>query len=223
MLEFPWIVVPAHNDAAVIEATLRGIRSYLPYVVVVDDGSTDETSASARSGGAIVLRREAPAGRGEALRTGIEFALGRGATHVCTFDARGRYAAASIESMLQTMRERNVAVVLGSRYIASPAGPTRARALIRRARISAARMRTGLPLTDPGTELRLFTRLAVQAICTKTDGRGFEMSILRELARTKLAYVERAIGGEAKDLRMERALRRLEEAYHHGQPRLQDA
>ena len=190
MVERSWIVIPAYNEARVIEETLRRMRSFLPFVVVVDDGSTDDTADLARGGGATVLRHANNLGAGRAFRTGLAYALKQGATHVCTFDAAGRHDPATIESMLATMRERNVAVVLGSRYLNDANDAPFLRRLARRGAVGISYARTKLPLTDVRNDARVFTRRAAETILAGTGDRGRSIDVLRTLARVKLAYTE---------------------------------
>ena len=190
MVERSWIVIPAYNEARVVEATLRRMRSFLPFVVVVDDGSTDDTADLARRGGAIVLQHPANLGAGRAFRTGLAYALKQGATHICTFDAAGRHDPATIELMLAKMRERNVAVVLGSRFLDDTASAPIFGRIARRVAVALAYARTSLPLSDVGNDARLLTRRAAEALCTGVGERGDRLDLLRNLARSKLAYAE---------------------------------
>src|SRR4051794_28967920 len=66
-----WIVVPAFNEGSQIARTLAQLSSYLPNVVVVDDGSTDSTGEEARRAGASVVRHAINLGQGAGLITGI--------------------------------------------------------------------------------------------------------------------------------------------------------
>ena len=75
-----WVVVPAYKEAARIQHTLEELVQKFPNVIVVDDGSPDESGAIARSCGAWVLRHPINRGQGAALQTGIDFALIKGAT-----------------------------------------------------------------------------------------------------------------------------------------------
>src|SRR5262245_51851850 len=80
-----WIVIPAYNEARRLPATLGSVCPRFTNVVVVDDGSSDETADAARRAGAHVVRHLINRGQGAALQTGIEFALGHGADVVITF------------------------------------------------------------------------------------------------------------------------------------------
>ena len=67
------VLIPCYNEAAAIGETVRGARSYLPEVIVVDDGSGDDTARAAREAGAEVLQHPVNQGKGAALQTGFSY------------------------------------------------------------------------------------------------------------------------------------------------------
>jgi glycosyltransferase involved in cell wall biosynthesis len=190
MSESLWIVIPAYNEASVIEATVRDLRRYLPRVVVVDDGSADGTAARARASGSLVLRHPVNIGQGGALRTGIEYALSQGATHICTFDADGQHDPATIDSMLEAMRGSDADVALGSRFLGASIGMPALKRLTLKVGIAITRLHSGLPLSDTHNGLRLFTRHAASKIRINQMGMAHGSEILSELARNRLSYIE---------------------------------
>ena len=90
------VIIPAFNEAAVIYKVikflpkkLKGIKNVK--VVVVDDGSTDDTRLQAKKAGAIVLRHPVNRGVGAATKTGIEWARKHSIDLLITFDADGQH------------------------------------------------------------------------------------------------------------------------------------
>jgi glycosyltransferase involved in cell wall biosynthesis len=112
------IVVPAYNEAETIVGVLRRIREVLgtePEVLVIDDASTDGTSAildAAGLDGVRVIRHERNAGKGAALRTGFAAATG---DIVCVQDADLEYDPSDIPSLLEPIQRGSADVVYGSR------------------------------------------------------------------------------------------------------------
>ena len=107
-------VIPADQAAPTLEAVVRATAEHLP-VLVVDDGSTDETSAVAREAGAEVLRQEPNQGKGAALRRGFGHALEAGVSAVLTLDADGQHDPACAPDFLGAWRERQAPLIIGQR------------------------------------------------------------------------------------------------------------
>ena len=184
------MVIPAYNEGSVICSTLAGLSAFLPRVVVIDDGSNDRTAELARACGAVVVRHAVNLGQGAALRTGIEFALHRGATHVCTFDADGQHDPASIAEMMTKLKACEADVALGSRFLdRSVAIPVARRCLIRAA-VAFTRLHTRLRVSDTHNGLRVFTRAAARAIELRQLRMAHSSEILSEIARLRLKFVE---------------------------------
>lgn len=92
-------LVPAHDEAPRIAAVVRGAAAHLP-VLVVDDGSSDDTAQVARGAGAEVLEQRPNAGKGSALRAGFRHALDAGYDAVVTLDGDGQHDPAEIPALL---------------------------------------------------------------------------------------------------------------------------
>ena len=92
-------LIPAHDEAPRIEAVVRGAAAHLP-VLVVDDGSADDTARVARDAGAEVLEQRPNAGKGAALRAGFRQALAEGFEGVVTLDGDGQHDPAEIPAFL---------------------------------------------------------------------------------------------------------------------------
>lgn len=108
-------VIPARDAASTIAGVVRGLRATLPdaTVIVVDDGSHDETSVRAREAGAVVLRHAMNRGKGAALETGFDEALRRGADAALALDADGQHDPAWAPRILEGLSSADV--VVGSR------------------------------------------------------------------------------------------------------------
>ncbi len=84
-------LIPAYNEASHIGQVVSGARAHVDSVVVIDDGSTDETAELARRAGAVCLRNAANRGKGSVLRTGMKHAISEGFTHAVTLDGDGQH------------------------------------------------------------------------------------------------------------------------------------
>jgi glycosyltransferase involved in cell wall biosynthesis len=110
-------VIPAYQAARTLEAVVRATREHLP-VIVVDDGSSDDTGAVARAAGAQVLRQQPNQGKGAALRRGMAHAVGEGVEAVLTLDADGQHDPACAPAFVAAWRSRAAPRVIGRRDFA---------------------------------------------------------------------------------------------------------
>lgn len=185
-----WVVIPAYNEGEVIRGVIAEVRRVCPNVVLVDDGSADDTADHARSAGATVLRHPINLGQGAALQTGIEFAKRQNAEFVVTFDADGQHDINDVLPMINLLRERNLDVVLGSRFIGKVVGMTAARRALLYAAVLFTRVTTGMKLTDAHNGLRVFTLRAIEHISLCHNRMAHASEILEQIAHAKLAYAE---------------------------------
>ena len=188
-----WIVVAAYNEADRLEATLRdllatGRGSY--DIVVVDDGSTDSTWSIASRFPVWTLRHPINCGQGAAIRTGITFALDRGAQIIVTFDADGQHDASDIPALIAPILERRTDVVLGSRFLGHAIGMPLTRRLVLAGARWFTRIVSRVAVTDPHNGLRAFSRHAAREIRIAQDGMAHASEIVEQLPARRLRFCE---------------------------------
>lgn len=111
------VLIPAYDCAATIGAVVEGARRRVERVLVVDDGSADDTAARAAAAGAEVLRLPANRGKGAALRAGLRRLADEGVTHAVSMDGDGQHLADQIPSLLAAATAAPAALVIGARRI----------------------------------------------------------------------------------------------------------
>ncbi|MCU1329565.1 MAG: glycosyltransferase family 2 protein [Bryobacterales bacterium] len=190
ILSEAWVIVPAWKEGAVIRQVVEEVRPHVRQIVVVDDGSPDDSGAQALAGGAIVLRHCVNLGQGASLQTGIDYALLHGAEYIYTFDADGQHSPDSLALMARTMEERQVDVVLGSRWRGHAEAIPPLRRLMLKAAVIFTRAHSGLNLTDTHNGLRLFTRSAAQKLRITQARMAHASEILDQIGLAKLSYAE---------------------------------
>ena len=110
----PIALIPAYNAAHLVAPVIREAARHVP-VVVIDDGSSDDTASVAEAAGARVLRQQPNQGKGAALKTGFAHALERGAQAVVTLDADGQHDPAEIPRLLDAWQRERPEMVVGAR------------------------------------------------------------------------------------------------------------
>src|SRR3954449_10905368 len=113
-------IIPAYNEQGAIRATVEDVREHAPDfdVLVVDDGSTDDTAQIARAAGAHVLELPFNLGIGGAVQTGYKYALEHGYQVAVQVDGDGQHDARHIHELLAHLRaESDLNMVTGSRFL----------------------------------------------------------------------------------------------------------
>ena len=185
-----WLVIPGFNEGAVIGRTIGSVAHWLPNVVVVDDGSSDDTARAAEGAGAHVVRHCINLGQGAALATGIRYALLRGARMIVTFDADGQHRPEDIDVLIETADESGADVVLGSRFLGGTVDMPASRRWLLRAATLYTRFTSGLRLTDAHNGLRLFTRAAAEQMRIRQNRMAHASELVNWLAASHLKVVE---------------------------------
>jgi len=113
------VVIPAYNEAANLAAVVADVRASLPGadVLVVDDGSADDTARIGCAAGAKVLRLPVNSGYGVALQTGYKYAVRKGYAKVAQMDADGQHKAAFMPDLLELVEGGAADIVIGSRFL----------------------------------------------------------------------------------------------------------
>jgi len=117
-------LIPAYNEASNLAAVVAELRLCCPAldILVIDDGSTDDTATVLEALGAQWLRFPERMGIGSAIRAGLRYASRVGYETVVRLDGDGQHRASDIDRLIAPLCERRADVVLGSRYIEDP-GP----------------------------------------------------------------------------------------------------
>ena len=113
------IILPAFNEEETITRVLQQIRTVLPdtEILVVNDGSSDDTASRAAQSGAIVLNHLFNLGYGAALQTGYKYALQHDYDVLVQIDADGQHDPSYIPDLLRPIRDGYADVAIGSRFL----------------------------------------------------------------------------------------------------------
>jgi glycosyltransferase involved in cell wall biosynthesis len=166
-------LIPGFNEAPRIGPVVAATLRHLP-VLVVDDGSSDETAARARDAGATVIEQWPNRGKGAALRTGFRRALDDGATAIVTLDADGQHDPDEIPAFVAAWAaEPRPDLVIGQRdFRAMPA----ARRLSNEIGGRAFSWAVGRPIPDNQSGFRLVSRRIAAATVDSTES-GFAFEV----------------------------------------------
>jgi glycosyltransferase involved in cell wall biosynthesis len=185
-------VVPALDAAATVGAVVDDLRRELGVgVIVVDDGSTDETADVARARGATVVRHARNLGKGAAIETGLREAARAGASVAVTVDADGQHPATSARLVLEGNGDPR-ALVLGVRDLVRDGAPRSNRFgnAVSNVFLSAF---TGRALRDTQCGLRRYPVREALALGARATGYAFEAEVVLRAVDAGLPLVEVAV------------------------------
>jgi len=122
-------IVPARNEEGAVGGVVAEILAFDPVfdVVVIDDGSTDQTAANAAAAGAFVVTLPFNLGIGAAVQTGFKFALERGYGLAVRLDGDGQHDPAELPKLLAVIDRDEADVVVGSRFADGASAPRSSR------------------------------------------------------------------------------------------------
>ena len=165
-------LIPAFDEGPRVAGVVLGATAHLP-VLVVDDGSADDTAARAEAAGATVVVQRPNQGKGAALRAGFGWALARDFDAVVTLDADGQHDPAEIPIFLDAFERTEADLIIGRRDFAQMPPVRR---LANRLGGLAMSWAAGRDIPDNQSGYRLLSRRLIEAIAT-SDEAGFEYEI----------------------------------------------
>jgi len=185
-----FVVIPAYNEGGALAKVVQEVRAEYPNVVVVDDGSSDDTFEVARRSATYCLRHLINRGQGAAIQTGIDFSLLRGAKYVVTFDADGQHCVEDIAAMLAPIRRGACDITVGSRFLGEVVNMPTARRVTLRLAVLFTRVVNRVALTDAHNGLRAFSRRAAERIHITLDRMAHASEIIDMIRRSGLPFQE---------------------------------
>jgi glycosyltransferase involved in cell wall biosynthesis len=184
-----YIIIPVINNGKVIQGLLQEIRDNgYANVIVIDDGSEDDSYEKAKAMQSVVLRHTINRGRDAAVKTGIEAAKILRADIAVTMDGDGRHNPKDIHQMVDLIN-RGTDVVLGSRFLNGKEMPW-PEWLTNHLGNFLTWLANGLWVTDNHSNFRAYSRKAIEVIYTENDRYERDSEVLREIHRKRLNYWE---------------------------------
>jgi glycosyltransferase involved in cell wall biosynthesis len=117
-------LIAAFNEEAHVADVVKGTAPHASPVVVIDDGSTDNTAAMARDAGAIVISHDRNRGKGCAIRTGLEYVLKQNCSYVLFLDADLQHDPVEIPRLVARAEQGHSEFVIGEREFKKDGMPT---------------------------------------------------------------------------------------------------
>ena len=182
-------VIPAYNEGKRVGNVVMDAKKYVDTVIVVDDGSTDDTKKYAEKAGAIVLSHIENCGAGAATMTGIDAARELGAQIIVTLDADEQHSSDDIPALLEPIKANKADIVFANRF-----GQRNSIPFIRRLFNGLGNFitfaATGKWIKDSQCGFKVFGPKAVKQVDLRMSGYEFCTEIVRECAQHRWRTAE---------------------------------
>lgn len=161
------IIIPAYNESKTIGSVIDNVRKYVSSadIVVVNDGSSDDTRQISERKGVFVLNLPYNLGIGGAVQTGYKFAAERGYEIAVQVDADGQHPPEGIPALIEAVQNDEADMVIGSRYIENEdRDPSLVRGLGKSLLSSVVSFLAGQTITDSSSGFRAMNRRVVHVL-----------------------------------------------------------
>jgi len=177
-------ILPALNAARFLPALLGEIHTLYPdlRLLVVDDGSTDDTADTARRAGADVIVHEVNQGKGEALKTGYAWAAAEGLEWVYTLDSDGQHLPSEMQGFQNAAQQQQLDIVVGTRMAQTEDMPWLRKKTNQFTSWVISRL-AGCDIPDSQNGYRLYRVACFENLVLKTSRYDSESEVLVRLAR----------------------------------------
>jgi len=167
-------IIPCCNEESTIGSVVLRTKRFVNQVLVIDDGSSDETKKVAKEAGAIVISHRKNKGKGAAIRTGFQYALQNDYDYVVTIDGDGQHNPVEIPDLLGNVINNGNDISIGFRVGNSTEMPMWRR-VGKRVLDYTTSMGTGGFVTDSQCGFRAFNKKAVESIAPTLKGNAFSV------------------------------------------------
>ncbi len=170
-------LIPAYREEAHIADIVRRVKAQLENVLVVDDGSPDETTPRAREAGAEVITHAQNSGKGAAIKTGFAVLLERGFDYVIILDGDGQHLPEEIDRFLQAAAGTDAGIFIGNRMCKTASMPL-VRLLTNRFMSWQISRLCGHPVPDTQCGFRMIHRDVIPSLFCKSNAYDYETEMI---------------------------------------------
>jgi len=186
-----YVVIPAYNEERIIKKVIDELKQAgYSNIIVVDDGSKDRTYDIVSKLDVISLKHVINRGQGAALKTGIDYALKKGAKIIVTFDADGQHSVDDIRKLIGPVAKNQVDIALGSRFLGRKSNIPFSRKVFLKAGAFLIFLMYGIKLTDSHNGIRAMSGKAAEKIEMTSNRMEHASEILEQIKEKKLRYME---------------------------------
>lgn len=183
-------LIPAFNEERFIGSMVLAARAYVDYVIVVDDGSADQTQAIAELAGAMVIRHTVNLGKAAAVNTGFAYARKLRPLAMVMLDGDGQHSVGDISAVLAPIFANEADIVLGTRFSEVKSDIPIYRQVGQHGLTLATNLTSGVWVSDSQSGFRAFSQRAIELLNFSKGGFSVESEMQFLIRDHQLRFVE---------------------------------
>lgn len=181
-------VIPAYNEEKTLESVVREVKRYCP-VIVVNDGSEDNTEKIAKNAGATVISHRKNMGYGKSLKDGVDEAIKLGADYIITLDGDGQHNPEDIQKFIKAFNI-GADIISGSRFLGTKIYCSKKRKFAIQMLTVLFHIVSGLPLSDIQSGFRAYKKDVFIRTKIKEFGMEFSIEIILKAKKQGFVFME---------------------------------
>jgi glycosyltransferase involved in cell wall biosynthesis len=188
--------IPCYNEERFIGSVVLKTRGLVDEIIVIDDGSTDETAKVAEQAGARVIRHDYNLGKAAAVTTAFQRAKETGCQVLVLLDGDGQHDPSDIPKLVQPVLDGRSDIVVGSRFLGVDSHVPGYRVWGQRVLTFLTNLGSSVSVTDSQSGFRAFSRRAVETLSFAEKGLSVEseMQFLAKESDLRVEEVSTHIG-----------------------------
>jgi glycosyltransferase involved in cell wall biosynthesis len=166
------VIIPCYNEAATIGSVVLKVKNFIDNVLVIDDGSTDDTVKIAKAAGANVISHKKNYGKSTAIKNGFKYAINKNFDYIITIDGDGQHNPDEIPAVLNNLKDNGNDIIVGNRSTNNKEMPTW-RKIGKNILDYTTSFGNGGHITDSQNGFRAFNKKAMKALTPTLNGKAF--------------------------------------------------
>ncbi|GAC1391733.1 MAG: glycosyltransferase [Candidatus Saccharimonadales bacterium] len=185
------VLIPVYNEEKVIKDVITNVQKYFSNIICIDDGSTDNSVKRIQATNVKLISYPRNKGQGGALRVGLNNAIEDNRfNYFITLDADGQHNPRDASKMLEILKNRNVDIALGSRFLGYTENMPISKRILLKIAIKFTNKLTGIDLTDTHNGLRVFNRRFAEKLEIRCNGMAHATEFIYRIKEWRFSYCE---------------------------------